>query len=114
MSHLEYSIDETRINEGCAVLELDGVINPSTVDLFEQGMTALLKFGIDNSCKILQVNLLKLSYINSSGLRVILTTTKTAKTQDIALQFVDAIDEVYKVFEQVGYCRIFDIRKHSG
>ena len=111
MSELTYNLDRDNLSSGTATIHFGGSIDPNTMEQFQEGMNEALKAGMDNSCANIVVNFKDLTYINSSGLRVILTTTKTAISSKIAVKFVELDEEVYKIFEQVGYCRIFDINK---
>ncbi len=111
MSELTHNLDESDIANGTAKISFAGSIDPATMEKFQESMSEVLKIAIDNACKNIIINFKELIYINSSGLRVILTTTKAAMGNKINMKFVELDEEVYKIFEQVGYCRIFDINK---
>ena len=51
-----------------------------------------------------------LEYITSSGMRLFLDLLKTAKSKGSKCTLVGLNDEIYEVFDEVGFINLFDIR----
>ena len=52
----------------------------------------------------------KLEYITSSGMRLFLDLLKTAKSKGSKCTLVGLNEEIYYVFNEVGFTNLFDIR----
>ena len=52
----------------------------------------------------------KLEYITSSGMRLFLDLLKTAKSKGSKCTLVGLNEEIYHVFNEVGFTNLFDIR----
>jgi anti-sigma B factor antagonist len=52
-----------------------------------------------------------LEYITSSGLRLFLELLKVAKSKGSKCTLVGLRDEIYAVFDEVGFINLFDIRQ---
>ena len=99
MKHIEYTRDGSKIN-----LSFLGRIDSGNVPEIESMISEILDQGIPES---IVIDLDKLDYISSAGLRVILKLKK--KVADIVL--INASPEVYDIFEMTGFSQMMDIRK---
>lgn len=92
------------IEEGKAAFELEGRLDTVTAPELE-GLLADSLTGI----RELTLDMEKLDYISSAGLRVLLTTQKTMKRQgEMALMHVN--ENVRDIFEVTGFSDILTIR----
>ena len=97
MKHIEYTRDGSKIN-----LSFLGRIDSGNVPEIESMISEILDQGIPES---IVIDLDKLDYISSAGLRVILKLKK--KVADIVL--INASPEVYDIFEMTGFSQMMDI-----
>lgn len=86
-------------------VNLEGKIDTSNADKISAELLELAKKFSDEK---LILNLEKLSYISSAGLRAILRLSKIKKKN---LQLIEASREVFEVFEMSGFTKIIDIQK---
>ena len=52
-----------------------------------------------------------LEYITSSGMRILLDLLKVAKSKGSKCTLTRLNDEIYEVFDEVGFINLFDIRQ---
>jgi len=52
-----------------------------------------------------------LEYITSSGMRLFLDLLKTAKSKGSKCTLVGLNDDIYNVFNEVGFINLFDVRQ---
>ncbi len=87
------------------VLAFEGRLDTQTSPDAQQQLTQLIEAG---STKIL-VNLEKLDYISSAGLRVLLVVAKQLKATDGELRICSLNELVKEVFDISGFSTIFKI-----
>lgn len=87
------------------VLAFEGRLDSQTSPDAQQQLTRLIEEG---ETKIL-VNLEKLDYISSAGLRVLLVVAKQLKTTDGELRICSLNEVVKEVFDISGFDRILPI-----
>ena len=94
-----------KISENILTVNLEGKIDTSNADKISAELLELAKkFPAEKFI----LNLEKLSYISSAGLRAVLKLSKLKKKN---LQLIEASREVYEVFETSGFTKIADIQK---
>ena len=94
-----------KISENILTVNLEGKIDTSNADEISAELLELAKkFPAEKFI----LNLEKLSYISSAGLRAVLKLSKLKKKN---LQLIEASREVYEVFETSGFTKIVDIQK---
>lgn len=90
--------------EGCTLVTLDGELNTAASAEVKNTLTPLIENGSGNiviECK-------DLSYIASSGLRILLSILKSVKTNGGKLTLRNVNDKVNKIFSLTGFVKIFD------
>jgi anti-sigma B factor antagonist len=94
-------ITESKVN-GIKVIELNGSIVTNS-DEFNQDLKELT----ENERKVL-VDCSLLSYINSGGLRVFLSTLKDCRTHDTQFKICGLTPEVKNIFTISGFIDLFE------
>ena len=90
--------------EGCTLVTLDGELNTAASAEVKNTLTPLIENGSGNiviECK-------DLSYIASSGLRILLSILKSTKANGGTLTLRNVNDNVKKIFALTGFVKIFD------
>ena len=90
--------------EGCTLVTLDGELNTAASAEVKNTLTPLIENGSGNiviECK-------DLSYIASSGLRILLSILKSTKANGGKLTLRNVNDKVNKIFSLTGFVKIFD------
>jgi anti-anti-sigma factor len=90
--------------EGCTLVTLDGELNTAASAEVKNTLTPLIENGSGNiviECK-------DLTYIASSGLRILLSILKSVKTNGGKLTLRNVNDNVKKIFSLTGFVKIFD------
>lgn len=94
-----------QLTENILTVNLEGKIDTSNADEISAELLELAKkFPAEKFI----LNLEKLNYISSSGLRAILRLSKLKKKN---LQLIEASREVFEVFDTSGFTKIIDIQK---
>ena len=94
-----------QLAENILTVNLEGKIDTSNADEISAELLELAKkFPAEKFI----LNLEKLNYISSSGLRAVLRLSKLKKKN---LQLVEASREVFEVFDTSGFTKIIDIQK---
>jgi anti-anti-sigma factor len=83
---------------GFYVIYLDGSLDSASYHILEQKTEELLKANP----KIIAMNMERLSYISSAGIRVILKTRNALKKSDGKLVFMKLQPQIKKVFEIIN------------
>lgn len=91
--------------DGKYIVSLEGELDTAHAMEVEQAMQPLH----DVNGKDIVVDCLKLDYIASSGLRILLGLLKSAKSQGNKVVLKDLNDEIKDVFKMTGFIDIFDI-----
>jgi len=60
------------------------------------------------------IDLARLEYIASAGLRVFLITQKRAKGSGGGIRLINANQQIYDIFRYAGFDRIIDIARAAG
>jgi anti-anti-sigma factor len=95
----------TAEKEDIAVLSVDGYIDAATVSEFEASIQDVLnreQFHIILNCS-------GLSYINSSGLGVLMGSIDTIETNQGFLYLCNMNPTVYKIFDTLGFTQLFPV-----
>ncbi len=96
-------IDKTE-NQNIIKLEVDGRISNNTSEEFQN---VLLK-SLDEAQKVI-LDLTRLTYINSAGLRALLISMKKADEVKKSLVVRNVTKEVFSIFEMTGFSEILVI-----
>lgn len=91
------------------VLEIEGMLNTGSSPDAEKQLTRLIESGE----KRILVNLEKLDYISSSGLRVLLAAAKRLKSSDGELRICGLNDFVEEIFQISGFSTIFTVYENK-
>jgi len=90
--------------EGCTLVTLDGELNTAASAEVKNTLTPLIENGSGNiviECK-------DLSYIASSGLRILLSILKSTKANGGTLTLRNVNDNVKKIFALTVFVKIFN------
>lgn len=86
-------------------LTLDKKLSAVTAEQLEKDLTTALK-GVKNFV----VDMSKLVYVSSAGLRVLLKAQRYINTQDGTMIVKNAVPEVMKIFETMGFNEILNVQ----
>lgn len=101
---------DTREVAGMTVVDMTGRLDTSTSgDAYDQ-MVAIAQSGVS---KVI-LNLDKLEYVSSAGLRVILTAAKLLQSSKGEMKICHANGLVKEVLETSGFNHIIDIFEHEN
>ena len=92
-------------NGEALTLTLDKKLTAVTADQLEQDLSTMLK-GVKNFV----VDMSKLAYVSSAGLRVLLKAQKYMKSKDGTMTLKNAVPEVMKIFETTGFNEILNVQ----
>lgn len=95
----------TRDEGDTKVVMLNGKLDTNTTPTAESEITALLDAGVNK----LLINFEQLSYISSSGLRLLLATAKRLKASGGDLRVCALNDMANEVFEVSGFSSILNV-----
>ncbi len=87
-----------------ATIALDGKLSVATSPDLDEAISALPESVTD-----FVIDLAKLDYISSAGLRVLVSTEKLASRRGGSLLLLHPNDEVNEVFEMTGLSEVFTI-----
>lgn len=90
--------------DGCCVFMVEGRLDTNTSSY--AGNIFMDEF---ETCKNFVINMEKIQYPSSSGLRVLLAVLKKAKGTDSSLRLTHLSDELKKLFDKVGFTDFFTI-----
>ena len=99
------TITEIKENESIR-LSLEGSIDRNSSSDFMNSVTGAFK-----KTKALVIDMEKVTYISSAGLRVFVIGQKTASNKGGSFSIINVSDNVFEVFHSTGFDRAFDIRK---
>jgi len=100
--HLQISVREF---EGILLVDLSGKIDAVSSDYYE----GELKNRIDSGIKNIILNMAQLSYISSSGLRILLIASKRLKQTGGMIVLADMQPGPAGVFKMTGFDRLFPV-----
>jgi anti-sigma B factor antagonist len=90
-------------------LILQGRLDATTVGYLESVLSPALDVVTANAKTALLLNLQGLTYVSSSGLRVLLSARATARRRTIRLILCALSPHVREVFDLVGFSTLFEI-----
>ena len=96
---------DTRLVDGMTVIDMSGRLDSSTSGDAYDEMVRIAESGVSK----VVLNLDKLEYVSSAGLRVILTAAKHLKSSTGEMKICNAIGMVKEVLETSGFNYILDI-----
>ncbi len=96
---------QTRDTNGIKVIDLIGKFDTNTAPDAEKHLNELIKEGV----KKILVNLEKLDYISSSGLRVLLSTNKQLQKTGSMMRICNLNEVVQEIFDISGFSSIFNV-----
>ena len=96
-------MDNNSVND-YVIINLEGRIDSENCDQVED---EILTKVYNSKAKTIVLNMKKLNYISSAGLRVILRLKKTYG--DVSV--INVTPDVYQVFEMTGYTDILPVKK---
>ncbi len=96
---------EERLADGIVRLIVDGRLDAITVPTFEQTLQRLLAEGQSRFV----VDLGAVNYISSSGLRVLLTARRLARSRGGEVLLCQLHPRVREIFEMVGFLSVFGV-----
>lgn len=88
------------------IIRLIGEIDGSNVDSFEAAMTEA-----SQKCSELEVDLEKLEYVSSAGLRVFLITEKQMKQDGKEMIIKNVGEEIMDIFTVTGFVKLLNIER---
>ena len=97
------TIDKTQEN-GKLTLVINGKLDTTTAPQFKE----VLIPSIDEARQI-ELDLTKLSYISSAGLRVLLLGQKTATANGVSMTLCGVSEEIKEILEMTGFVNILKI-----
>lgn len=96
----------TITKEGNSYLaELDGELDTAAANQASQDLKELFEIKDGN----ITIDCKKLQYISSSGLRILLSLLKTAKSNHTDLKLTNLNENIKKVFSMTGFSSLFNI-----
>lgn len=104
---LEIKIEDISEEPRAKLVRLDGVLDLSTLPLFQKETLNLL----EKDLKVIIFELSKLRYLNSSGLATLIRYYIQAREKNIKVCILNPSSFTYEVFESSGVVRIIDICK---
>lgn len=96
---------ETERNDETLILRPNGRLDTDTAPQLKEVLDSTL-----TGVKDLQIDMEKLEYVTSAGLRVLLAAMKTMKAEGGSLTVYNANNAVMEVFQITGFKRHMDIR----
>ena len=92
--------------EDKVIIKLIGEIDGSNVDSFEAAMT-----DASEKCNELDIDLEKLEYVSSAGLRVFLITEKQMKQAGKKMIIKNVGEEIMDIFTVTGFVKLLNIER---
>ncbi len=87
------------------IIELDGDLDATNVESALEQITSLMNEGV---VKII-ADFTKLSYVNSTGLGILLHFSKMAKEKDGCFKITNVNEHVYEIIEIIGANTLLEI-----
>lgn len=97
------TISETR-TEGVIQLDIEGRVDTNTSPQMQQSILQAFQ-----KSQTLILNMEKVEYISSAGLRALLIGQKTANSKGGSMKLVHVCDAVMKVFQMTGFAGMLTI-----
>ncbi len=106
MNKLKMNIRLHKLNEiEIQIIDLGGFLDAHTVPQLENTLNSLFEAGQYQ----LILNMLELQYISSAGLGLLLGVVDEMKNNEGNLFIVNLSSNVYKVFDILGFTKVFQI-----
>ncbi|MBI2791286.1 MAG: STAS domain-containing protein [Gammaproteobacteria bacterium] len=102
---MEIKVDKIDSN---VVVSLSGRIDSTAAVEFEEKLIEI----IDTGCHTMVVDFLRVQFISSAGLRVLLLAAKKVKPYGGKILLCDMSKDVREVFDISGFSSIFDIHEN--
>jgi anti-sigma B factor antagonist len=102
---MEIKVDKI---DGNVVVSLSGRIDSTAAVEFEEKLIEI----IDTGCHTMVVDFLRVQFISSAGLRVLLLAAKKVKPYGGKILLCDMSKDVREVFDISGFSSIFDIHEN--
>jgi anti-sigma B factor antagonist len=99
------TIAQRELTDGVWLVSVDGRLDHTQTPALENTLNAL----IDEGHHRLIVDLSELTYINSGGLRCLVTAWRKAKKEEGNLLLSGLRARVLEVFSMVGFDKVFDV-----
>jgi anti-anti-sigma factor len=99
----------TRSVDQVKIVDFNGNLDTNTAPQAE----SLLKDLVDGGDKKILINLLKLDYISSAGLRVFLATAKQLKAEGGEMRLCNLNETVQEIFDISGFSMIFTVKPNE-
>jgi anti-anti-sigma factor len=96
---------QSRSAIGVTLIEIEGSIDHPSADQLNRALQALLAEGASR----LLMDLGKVDYISSAGLRALVNALKAARSQNGDLRMIGVLRSVKEIFELSGFARIFPV-----
>ena len=97
------TINKTQEN-GKLTIALEGRLDTSTSPKFQEALIPAI-----GESKEIRIDLTKLAYVSSAGLRVLLMGQKEAKAKSASMTLFNVSEEVMEVFDITGFSDILTI-----
>ncbi len=97
------TISETR-TEGVIQLDIEGRVDTNTSPQMQQSILQAFQ-----KSQTLILNMEKVEYVSSAGLRALLIGQKTANSKGGSMKLVHVCDAVMKVFQMTGFAGMLTI-----
>jgi anti-sigma B factor antagonist len=92
------------VKDGETIIFVEGQLNTDT----SPELQAVLEAELSNATSI-TVDMSKLNYISSAGLRVLLATQKKSKLTGVTFRISNLTPQVWELFDMVGFTNFFTI-----
>ena len=101
---------ETRDENGIKIVIIEGEMDTNTSPKAESQLNELRSSG----CKKLLLNFEKLDFISSAGLRVLLVTAQTLKSEGGEMRVYNLNPDVKEVFDISGFSTLLQVYETEG
>ena len=101
----QFHVELVKPTESAAVVDLEGDVDIYSAPQFKD----VLLQGIEEGAQRIIVDLAKVTFIDSSGLGVLVSGAKRVRRHDGTLDIVCCDDNITRIFEITGLDRIFGI-----
>lgn len=96
---------KTQQDEGVCTLALDGEVDVYTAPKLKEHLVS----AIEDGCSNVIIDMNQVSFIDSSGLGVLVSALRRARERDGAVRIVCDRDNILKIFRITGLDKVFPI-----
>jgi anti-sigma B factor antagonist len=93
-----------KVNDGETIFFVEGQLNSDTSPELQSALDEEF-----SAAKVITVDLSKLRYISSAGLRVLLAAQKKSKLTGTSFRLSHLTQQVWELFDMVGFTEFFKI-----